>query len=181
MSLQNKLYSRVFIWRYNIKYLIWNPVSQLLKAPYYAQFTNAISVPVYLSSSQEALKRGRSSKALLWTGCKNWMFFGVCSQQRVEYRSAALLGKTVWILKVLFCVSVPAAVSGHSERHQPESPVPSKRPSSRSETSENPLSSKRPRTAEKRSAAEQVGDPDNTHRCLQMFPKTTEAQLPASH
>ncbi|KAJ4947806.1 hypothetical protein JOQ06_009838, partial [Pogonophryne albipinna] len=46
------------------------------------------------------------------------------------------------------------AVSGHSERHQSDSPIPSKRPSSRSETSESPLSSKRPRTAEK-SAAEQ--------------------------
>ncbi|KAK1891447.1 Zinc finger homeobox protein 3, partial [Dissostichus eleginoides] len=47
------------------------------------------------------------------------------------------------------------AVSGHSERHQSDSPIPSKRPSSRSETSESPLSSKRPRTAEK-SAAEQM-------------------------
>lgn len=50
---------------------------------------------------------------------------------------------------------VRSAVSGHLERHQSDSPIPSKRPSSRSETSESPLSSKRPRTAEK-SAAEQV-------------------------
>ncbi|XP_077374618.1 zinc finger homeobox protein 3 isoform X1 [Festucalex cinctus] len=47
------------------------------------------------------------------------------------------------------------AVSGHSEQHQSDSPIPSKRPSSRSETSESPLSSKRPRAAEKR-AAEQM-------------------------
>lgn len=57
------------------------------------------------------------------------------------------------------CVSVwmcvCSAVSGHLERHQSDSPIPSKRPSSRSETSESPLSSKRPRTAEKK-AAEQV-------------------------
>lgn len=122
MSLQNKLCSRVFIWRYNIKYLIWKPVSQLLKAPYYAQFTNAISMPVYLSSSQEALKRGRSSEASLWTGGKNWMFFGVCSKQRVEYRSAALLENRLkmndFVLCFCTCSSVrplgapPARVSG---------------------------------------------------------------------
>lgn len=51
----------------------------------------------------------------------------------------------------VFCAAVP----GHSERHQSDSPTPSKRPSSRSETSESPLSSKRPRTAEK-STSEQV-------------------------
>lgn len=48
-----------------------------------------------------------------------------------------------------------SALSGHLERHQSDSPIPSKRPSSRSETTESPLSSKRPRTAEK-GAAEQV-------------------------
>lgn len=58
------------------------------------------------------------------------------------------LSASVWM-------SVCSAVSGHLERHQSDSPIPSKRPSSRSETSESPLSSKRPRTAEK-SAAEQV-------------------------
>ncbi|GLD47490.1 zinc finger homeobox protein 3 isoform X1, partial [Lates japonicus] len=47
------------------------------------------------------------------------------------------------------------ALSSHLERHQSDSPIPSKRPSSRSETSESLLSSKRPRTAEK-SAAEQM-------------------------
>ncbi len=56
-------------------------------------------------------------------------------------------------LRVWMCVC--SAVSSHSERHQSDSPIPSKRPSSQSETSESPLSSKRPRTAEK-SAAEQV-------------------------
>ncbi|XP_007570507.1 zinc finger homeobox protein 3 isoform X2 [Poecilia formosa] len=39
--------------------------------------------------------------------------------------------------------------SGHLERHQSDSPLPSKRPSSRSEVSDSPLSLKRPRTAEK--------------------------------
>lgn len=54
------------------------------------------------------------------------------------------------------CPCECSAVSSHLERHQSDSPIPSKRPSSRSETSESPLSSKRPRTAEK-SAGEQVG------------------------
>lgn len=47
------------------------------------------------------------------------------------------------------------AASSQSEREQTDSPVPSKRPPSRSEASESPLSSKRPRTAEK-SSGEQV-------------------------
>lgn len=62
-------------------------------------------------------------------------------------------------IPLCLCVSVwmcvCSALSSHLERHQSDSPIPSKRPSSRSETSENPLSSKRPRTAEK-NAAEQV-------------------------
>ncbi|XP_061884075.1 zinc finger homeobox protein 3 isoform X1 [Entelurus aequoreus] len=47
------------------------------------------------------------------------------------------------------------AVSVHSEQRHTDSPIQSKRPSSRSDTSESALSSKRPRTAEKR-AAEQM-------------------------
>ncbi|KAK5616548.1 hypothetical protein CRENBAI_007783 [Crenichthys baileyi] len=43
-------------------------------------------------------------------------------------------------------------VSSNLERQQSDSPLPSKRPSSRSETSESPLSLKRPRTAEKGTA-----------------------------
>uniref|UniRef100_H3CVC8 Zinc finger homeobox 3b n=1 Tax=Tetraodon nigroviridis TaxID=99883 RepID=H3CVC8_TETNG len=48
-----------------------------------------------------------------------------------------------------------SAVSTNLDQHQSESPVPTKRPSSRSGTSESPLFSKRPRTAEK-SATEQM-------------------------
>ncbi|XP_061738436.1 zinc finger homeobox protein 3 isoform X2 [Nerophis ophidion] len=47
------------------------------------------------------------------------------------------------------------AVSVHSEQRHTDSPIQSKRPSSRSGTSESAVSSKRPRTAEKR-AAEQM-------------------------
>uniref|UniRef100_A0AAV2LTW6 Zinc finger homeobox 3 n=1 Tax=Knipowitschia caucasica TaxID=637954 RepID=A0AAV2LTW6_KNICA len=47
------------------------------------------------------------------------------------------------------------AASGPFERHQSESPVLSKRPSSQAETSESPFTAKRPRTAEK-SASEQM-------------------------
>lgn len=100
-----------------------------------------------------------------------------------KYRSAATPEHRLR-LKSLYSVffSALAAVSGHSERHQPESPVPSKRPSSRSETSENPLSSKRPRTAEK-SSAEQVGGRRQRAPLPSDVPpkKTAEAQLPASH
>lgn len=55
----------------------------------------------------------------------------------------------------LFPCCALSAVSTNLDHHQSESPVPTKRPSSRSGTSESPLSSKRPRTAEK-SATEQV-------------------------
>lgn len=111
---------------------------------------------VYLSSSQLALKT-------------EYLFKQDAKTELSKYQNATTVDNRLKMnnFTLFFCT-----VSGHSERHQPESPVPSKRPSSRSETSENPLSSKRPRTAEK-SSTEQVGDADNctTHCCPQMFPK----------
>ncbi|XP_057203465.1 zinc finger homeobox protein 3 isoform X2 [Triplophysa rosa] len=58
------------------------------------------------------------------------------------------------IFTIRKCPSADTA-SSQSEREQTDSPVPSKRPPSRSEASESPLSSKRPRTAEK-SSGEQM-------------------------
>lgn len=66
-------------------------------------------------------------------------------------------------------------LSTHLEQHQSDSPVASKRPSSRSEASESSLASKRPRTAEK-SSAEQVRGPIHRH-LLQLIPSDVHQTL----